>query len=122
MKKNKKEGDFDSGFYGYPIGTLAFYGPDENFANKVAVGFIESENAEPEMNVWFADKEDVRHDRKIGMEITEYLTSRGVKSVVASDGIVGCPHQEGIDYPEDQDCPQCLYWIGKDRFNPESIH
>ncbi len=45
---------------------------------------------------------------KIGMEITEYLTSRGVKSVVASDGIVGCPHQEGIDYPEDQDCPQCL--------------
>jgi hypothetical protein len=122
MKKKKKDNEFDSGFYGYPIGTLAFYGPDANFANKVAVGFIETENAEPEMRVWFADKEDVRYDRKIGTEITEYLESRGVKSLVASDGIIGCPHQEGIDYPEGEDCPQCPFWIGKDRFKPEIIH
>ena len=122
MKKQKEEGEFDSGFYGYPVGTLAFYGPDDTFANKVAVGFIEYENAEPEMNVWFADQEDVRLDRKIGGEITDYLISRGVKSVVASDGIVGCPHQEGIDYPEGTDCPQCPFWNGKHSVRSETIH
>jgi hypothetical protein len=121
-KKKEKEDKIDSGFYGYPIGTLAFYGPDSTFANKVAVGFIESEDAEPEMKVWFSDKEDVRNDRKIGSEITEYLTSRAVKSVVASDGIIGCPHQEGIDYPEGEDCLKCPFWIGKDRFKSETIH
>jgi hypothetical protein len=120
MKKKKEE--FDSGFYGYPIGTLAFYGPDATFASKVAVGFIETEGSEPEMKVWFSDEEDVRNDRKIGEEITKYLTSRGVKSVVASDGIIGCPHQEGIDYPIGEECPQCPFWKGKDRFRSETIH
>jgi hypothetical protein len=86
------------------------------------VGFIETEDSEPEIKVWFSDKEDVRNDRKIGDEVTEYLTKRGVKSVVASDAIIGCPHEEGIDYPIGEECPKCPYWIGKDRFRPETIH
>jgi hypothetical protein len=30
--------------------------------------------------------------------------------------IIGCPHEEGIDYPEKEDCPQCPFWKGRDRW------
>jgi hypothetical protein len=33
-----------------------------------------------------------------------------VKEVVMTGGIVGCPHEEGIDYPLGEDCPHCPYW------------
>jgi hypothetical protein len=121
-KKSKKKSDeFDSGFYGYPIGTLAFYGADNKFASKVAVGVIENEDSDAEITVWFSDQEDVRNDRRIGDEVTKYLTKRGVKSVVASDGIIGCPHEEGVDYPVGEHCPKCPYWKGRDRFKPDAI-
>src|SRR5712692_4405008 len=31
------------------------------------------------------------------------------------DGIIGCPHEEGIDYPEGKSCPQCPYWARRAR-------
>ena len=34
------------GFRGYPIGTVAFYGPDNRFASKVAVAAIPGEDEE----------------------------------------------------------------------------
>ena len=40
----------------------------------------------------------------------------------ATDGLIGCPHEEGIDYPEGKSCPQCPYWAGRDRFTRERIH
>jgi hypothetical protein len=39
-----------------------------------------------------------------------------VLSVAMTDGIIGCPHQEGIDY-EGEWCPLCEFWPGRDRFN-----
>jgi hypothetical protein len=35
------------GFKGYPVGTIAFYGPDNRFASKVAVAVILGENEDP---------------------------------------------------------------------------
>jgi hypothetical protein len=29
--------------------------------------------------------------------------------------MLGCPHEEGIDYPEGEACPECPYWAGRDR-------
>jgi hypothetical protein len=40
---------------------------------------------------------------------------------VVTDGIIGCPHEEGTDYPEGASCPQCPYWAGRDRFTHERI-
>ena len=34
-------------------------------------------------------------------------TTIGVKSVAMSDGNMGCPHEEGKDFPEGEDCPFC---------------
>jgi hypothetical protein len=44
-----------------------------------------------------------------------------VKSVVMPDRIIGCPHEEGIDYPEGESCPQCPFWEGRDRWTGEPV-
>jgi hypothetical protein len=68
---------------------------------------------------WFSKDQDIRQDRIIGAEIQQFIRSHGVKSVIASDGIIGCPHEEGKDYPDGQTCPQCPFWAGKDRWAGE---
>jgi hypothetical protein len=30
--------------------------------------------------------------------------------------IFGCPHEEGIDYPDGEHCPRCHYWKDHDRY------
>jgi hypothetical protein len=45
----------------------------------------------------------------------------GARSVIATDGIIGCPHEEGIDYPDGQVCPQCPFWADRDRSSGEMV-
>jgi len=98
------------------IGTIVFYGPDNEHASKVAVGIVPRAGAEvTELQRWFEDGLDVRVDPRIGKEVTAFLRARGARAVVA-DGILGCPHEEGVDYPEGEECPECPFWTGKDRF------
>jgi hypothetical protein len=106
-------------FKGYPIGTIAFYGPTNEFASKVAVGIIVSEDADVVIETWQSTGIDVRKDPQIGKEIAAHLKANSARSVVSSDGIIGCPHEEGIDYPEGQSCPECPYWIARNRFTRE---
>jgi hypothetical protein len=108
------------GFQGFPVATIAWYGPDDQRASKVAVGIIIEDGAEPQaLERWFSKDQDIRQDRIIGAEIQQFIRSHGVKSVIASDGIMGCPHEEGTDYPDGQTCPQCPFWAGKDRLAGE---
>jgi hypothetical protein len=71
---------------------------------------------------WYSDDTDVRADEDIGRDILELLQSHAVTSCVVVDGIIGCPHEEGIDYPEGKSCPKCPFWAGRDRFLHERIH
>jgi len=49
------------GLRGWPIATIAFYGPNRSQATKVVVGIMPSENAEvKELRDWKADRGDVR--------------------------------------------------------------
>ena len=110
------------GFRGYPVATVAFYGPDDTRATKVAVGIVATEGAEPDaLERWFAE-DDVRKDPTISKEILEFIKSHAVRSVVIADRIIGCPHEEGIDYPEGQKCPQCPFWAHRDRWSGEVLH
>jgi hypothetical protein len=105
------------GFQGYPAATIAFYGPDETRASKVAVSVFRSEGADPvSLQRWFAQTGDVRADPQVNEAIVHLLEQHGVKSVAMLDRIIGCPHEEGIDYPDGESCPQCPYWAGRDRF------
>ena len=110
------------GFRGYPIATIAFYGPTADLATKIVVGIFKEENSDADPLVkWFSQNLDIRSDDDIGKDLVAFIKSHEVKSVVASDGIIGCPHEEGIDYPEGKSCPECPYWSGRDRWTREQI-
>lgn len=108
------------GFRGYPVATLAFYGRDDQRASKVAEGVVVSEGAEPIMKRWFTEDSDIRHDQSIAREILQFTREYGVKSVVSMDRIIGCPHEEGIDY-EGEVCPKCPFWTHRDRWTGDLI-
>jgi hypothetical protein len=42
-----------------------------------------------------------------------------VHSVAMVEAIIGCPHEEGIDYPTGESCPHCPFWKGRDRWTGE---
>jgi len=112
LKKKAK-----GGFRGYPVGTVAFYGPTGERASKAVVSIVAAENSEPvEMRKWFAETHDVRGDATISAEIAAFLRENGVHSVAMADAMIGCPHEEGIDYPLGEPCPRCPYWAGRDRW------
>ena len=109
------------GFRGYPIATMAFYGPDNTRATKVAVGIVRAEGAEPEMTRLYTTEGDIRKDHEIGDQILKLLNLHGVKSIVIKEEIFGCPHEEGVDYPDGGVCPQCPFWAHRDRWTGETI-
>ena len=114
---------FRPGFRGFPIATAAFYGPDDKLATKVVVSVFLREGNEPDfLEPWYSKNNiDVRQDLDIGEQILGFLRPHAPRSTVVTDGIIGCPHQEGVDYPEGTSCPQCPYWAGRDRFTHERI-
>jgi hypothetical protein len=68
------------------------------------------------MQTWKSDEKDVRFDEDITKQIVKFIDSYNALTVAMTHQILGCPHQEGIDYPEGESCPQCPYWVGKDRW------
>jgi hypothetical protein len=109
-------------FEGYPVATVAFYGPDDRRASKVAVGIVPAEGAEAAaLERWFSDETDVRSDLAIARQITDFIETRGAKSVVVGDRIIGCPHEEGTDYPEGGICPRCPFWAHRDRWTGKKL-
>jgi hypothetical protein len=112
----------ERGFRGYPVATVALYGPDDKRASKVAVGIVEEEDGKvTALERWFSDEDDVRKDAAILQAILDFIKDHGVRSVVMADRIIGCPHEEGVDYPEGQKCPQCPFWATRDRWSGEVI-
>ena len=110
------------GFRGYPVATVAFYGPDDRRASKVAVGILPSEGGETTaLERWFSDEGDVRDDGDINNAILKFLEDQGVKTVVVADRIIGCPHEEGTDYPDGEKCPNCPFWATRDRWSGDVV-
>ncbi len=99
----------------YPIGTVAMYGPDDKTTTKMAAGVILHENAEPIMMRWVAT--DVTINPKVQQELKDFFLQHGVKQVAMSQGNMGCPHEEGEDFPHGEDCPFCPFWKGKQGSN-----
>jgi hypothetical protein len=112
LKKKAKQG-----FQGFPVATIAYYGPDDKRASKVAVGVTLQEGSEPvAFERWYNETADIRSDAEVNEGIVQLLKHHGVKSVVSPDVILGCPHEEGIDYPDGETCPTCAFWANRDRF------
>jgi hypothetical protein len=42
------------------------------------------------------------------------------RSVVMTDRIIGCPHEEGTD--DGSTCPFCPFWAARDRWTGKRLH
>jgi len=115
--KNRVINQSAKGFRGFPLVTVAYYGPNASKATKVVVGLVRFDGAEPEpLERWFGEERDLRLDENMTSRILRFVREHGAKSVAAVGAILGCPHEEGIDYPEGEACPMCPYWAGRDRW------
>lgn len=95
----------------FPIGTVALYGPDDRVTTKIVAAVIKRAGAEPVLQSWVGS--NIKDSPKVKRGIKEFFDRQRVKSVVASDGNMGCPHEEGQDFPKGEDCPFCPFWVGK---------
>ena len=95
----------------FPIGTIAHYGPDDKTTTKIAAGVILREDADVILERFVGT--DVVRDQSVAEQIKKFFARHGVKSVVVTDGNIGCPHEEGMDFPRGADCPFCPFWAGK---------
>lgn len=83
----------------FPIGTLA------------VAGVITKEGAEAILEKFVGTH--VKSDAKVAEKVKAFFLKHSVKNVVVSDGNLGCPHEEGLDFPRGGDCPFCPWWAGK---------
>ncbi len=102
----------------YPLGTIAFYGPDNQRATKLVAAVFKKPGAkEPDdLHRWITHTGDVRQDPVISAAVVGFFKKHGVKHSAMSDRIMGCPHEEGVDYPLGETCPLCPFWAKIDRF------
>ena len=109
----------------YPLATVSAYGPDNTRATKLVVGVLRHARQKDPNTIrsWSIDASDVdvRNDVMIAAELADWLRGQGVKQTISYDRIIGCPHEEGIDYPLGRTCPRCPFWAGIDRFTHEPI-
>ncbi len=57
---------------------------------------------------------DVRSDIGIADEVSRFIDGHGAESIVLADRIIGCPHEDGVDYPDGTACPKCAF-LGEPR-------
>src|SRR6516225_8277745 len=110
------------GFRGYPIATVALYGLDDQVATKLTVGIVPAEHAEvTDLRRWFSEAADIRNDASVAEEVLAFIDAAGARSIVITDRIIGCPHEEGIDY-QGPACLACPFWAARDRWSGKRLH
>jgi hypothetical protein len=90
-----------------PFVTASFYGPNDRRATKIILQ-VPSEDI---VVRWTA--RDVFRDENILQAAREFLLEHPADYFVVPGGTIGCPHQEGLDYPKGLDCPKCPAWVGR---------
>src|SRR5262249_33300367 len=67
--------------------------------------------ARKKLSRWVAT--DMTTSPKVRQEVKDFFLRHGVKRVAMTEGNLGCPHEEGEDFPRGGDCPFCPFWRGK---------
>ena len=70
------------GFRGWPLATVALYGPDDSTATKLTVGIVPAEEAEAtDLRRWLSKgPADIRDDHQVAEEVLAFITEAGVVS------------------------------------------
>lgn len=58
---------------GYPIATVAYYGPTDKFATKAAVGIVDEQEKVLALERWSSTTQDVRQDEGICQQIVGFI-------------------------------------------------
>lgn len=74
------------GFQGYPLITISYFGPTNELATKVVVGFKLDENSE-ELIEKFSTEMDIREDISVQTTIIKIIDRSGAESVTLAEGI-----------------------------------
>jgi len=83
------------GLRGYPVATVALYGPNDTRATKLTVGIVPAADAEAtDLRRWFSEGADIRNDAGVAEEVLAFIDAAGAMSIVMTDRIIGCPHEE----------------------------
>ena len=62
------------GFRGYPIATVALYGPDDTRATELTVGIVPAEDADAtDLRRWFSEGADIRNDAGVTEEVLAFI-------------------------------------------------
>ena len=105
------------GFRGFPAATVAFYGPDDARASRVVVTIVPAKDAEPAHQASFTlEAGDAREDPFVGEKVMAFVEKHDALSVFVASEILGCPLEEGVDYPAGGACPSCPFWAERDRW------
>jgi hypothetical protein len=91
----------------YPIATVVYYGPDDRTPTKIAVCIVDQHSAIQAIERWAGP--DVAQNSEVAAQIHQFIKQHGAKDVIATDDVIGCPHEEGLDYPKGEDCPFCPF-------------
>jgi len=67
------------------------------------------------MQRWLSNGSDILRDVQVAAEVLAFIEAEGGLSVTMTDRIIGCPHEEGVDY-DGPTCPACPFWAGRDRW------
>lgn len=106
----------------FPLATICLYGPDDKTSVKIAVGIINKPGGETvALKRWVGT--NLSTNPKVKQEILGFIKEHKARQFVMTDGVIGCIHEEGLDYPKGMDCPFCPFWKGKgeSRFNKRLI-
>jgi hypothetical protein len=55
-------------------------------------------------------------DSYITNQILAFMKEHKAVSVASVGKLLGCKHEEVVDYPEGENCPHCPYWANRDRW------
>jgi hypothetical protein len=96
----------------FPVGAVALHGPDDKTTTRITAAVVRHEfDDDPPIERFVGD--NVAGDSQVTHQIKQFFARHGVKNVEVTEGNIGCPHEEGVDYARGGDCPFCPFWAGK---------
>jgi len=105
------------GFRGYPIATVAYYGPDDRTVNRISVGIIAEDGGEADMRRFYGEPgQNIRDDIPIHRAVVDHIKARKVVSVALLDQVNGCSCHDDDEMPAAVRCAvPCTFWEDVER-------
>ncbi len=83
-------------------------------ASKVVVAILGDNQQIIKSVNWSTEATDIRFDAVTAKRIKDFINAWQIKKIVIAEGILGCPHVPGTDFPLGEDCPFCPFWANKE--------